>query len=66
MTRRISLALMLGPVLVAGCADRPAKHTLAELRHVQPDVQEVQVEEGWDTAMAGYRRFLEETPETAM
>ena len=66
MTRRAALALMLGPVLVAGCADRPAKHTLAELRHVQPDVREIQVEEGLDKAMAGYRRFLEETPETAM
>ncbi len=66
MTRRIALALVLGPMLVAGCAEQPAKHTLAELRNVQPDVQEVQVEEGLDKAMAGYRRFLEETPETAM
>ncbi|HET9693796.1 MAG TPA: hypothetical protein VFP48_05395, partial [Steroidobacteraceae bacterium] len=64
--RRIALAFLFGPVLAAGCADQPAKNTLADLRKVQPDVQEVQVEEGLDKAMASYRRFLEETPETAM
>ena len=42
------------------------EHTLAELRNVQPDVQEVQVEKSLDQAMAGYRRFLEETPESAL
>ncbi|HET7203165.1 MAG TPA: tetratricopeptide repeat protein [Steroidobacteraceae bacterium] len=66
MTRHVALVLVLAPVLVAGCADQPAKHTLAELRNVRPDVQEVHVEQGLDKAMAGYRRFLEETPETAM
>ena len=40
--------------------------TLAGLRKVQPDLQEVEVEQGLDKAMAGYRRFLEDTPETAM
>ena len=40
--------------------------TLAELRNVQPDVQDVKVEQGLEQAMLNYRRFLEETPETAM
>ena len=40
--------------------------TLAELRNVGPDVQEVKVEQGLDQAMQHYRRFLEESPETAM
>jgi hypothetical protein len=50
----------------AGCAARPGKGTLAELRNVRPDVQEAKVEQGLDQAMLGYRRFLEETPETQM
>ena len=33
---------------------------------MRPDVQEVKVEQGLDQAMDDYRRFLEETPETAM
>ena len=33
---------------------------------MRPDVQEVKVEQGLDQAMQQYRRFLEETPETAM
>ena len=53
-------------VLAAGCAADPQKHTLADLHDVQPDVQEVQVEEGLEKAMQGYRRFLDETPETAL
>jgi hypothetical protein len=33
---------------------------------MRPDVQEVKVDQGLDQAMQGYRRFLEETPETSM
>src|SRR5262249_27635531 len=40
--------------------------TLAALRTVSPDVQEVKVEQGLEQAMQNYRRFLDETPETAM
>jgi len=64
--RRRTLPLMLVPVLVAGCGTNPDKETLAELRNVRPDIQEMPVDQGLDKAMAGYRRFLEETPETAM
>ncbi|MBD3868284.1 MAG: tetratricopeptide repeat protein [Acidobacteria bacterium] len=69
MIRRLTIAMVLAPVFMAGCAtvpERQAQVTLAELRNVQPDVQEVQVEQGFEQAMEGYRRFLEETPETAM
>src|SRR5204862_1298325 len=56
---------------MAGCAARTNKTvgtagTLAELRNVRPDVQEVKVEQGLEQAMQNYRRFLEETPETTM
>jgi len=57
---------VLAPALVAGCAAQPNQGTLAELRNVRPDVQEAKVEQGLDQAMLGYRRFLDETPETAM
>jgi tetratricopeptide (TPR) repeat protein len=66
MMRRLVVPIALAPVLVAGCAGNPDRQTLAELRNVRPDVQEVQVEQGLEKAMEGYRRFLEETPETAM
>jgi tetratricopeptide (TPR) repeat protein len=66
--RRLAVPAVLVPVLAAGCAARPAKTagTLAELRSVQPDVQEVTVEQGLEQALHHYRRFLEETPETTM
>src|SRR2546427_177625 len=69
--RRLAIPMVIAPVLIAGCAARPNKPlgtagTLAELRNVRPDVHEVKVEQGLDQAMQQYRRFLEETPETAM
>src|SRR5258706_930053 len=64
--RRLTSSMVLAAVLVAGCAARPGKGTLAELRNVRPDVQEARVDQGLDQAMLGYRRFLEETPETQM
>lgn len=66
MMRRLAVPFVIAPVFVAGCAHSPPKHTLGELRTVQPDVQEVHVEQGLDKAMASYRRFLEQTPETTM
>src|SRR5260370_32644537 len=69
--RGLAIRMGIAPVFIAGCAARPNKPlgtagTLAELRNVRPDVQEVKVEQGLDQAMQQYRRFLKETPETAM
>src|SRR5258706_7239061 len=69
--RRLAIPVVIAPVFMVACAARPIKPvgtpgTLAELRNVRPDLQEVKVEQGLDQAMQGYRRFLEETPETAM
>jgi len=60
------IVLALG--FMVGCAARVDKTagTLAELRAVRPDVQEMKVEQGLDQAMHHYRRFLEDTPETTM
>ena len=69
ITMVLLAALVVG--CVAGCAARANKTvgtvgTLAELRNVHPDVQEMKVEQGLDQAMQQYRRFLEEAGETAM
>src|SRR6266436_5733975 len=69
--RRLASSIVIAPVFMVGCAARLNKPvgtvgTLAELRNVRPDVQDVKVEEGLDQAMQHYRRFLEEAPETAM
>src|SRR5260370_7328102 len=69
--RRLAIPMVIAPVFMVACAARPIKPvgtpgTLAELRNVRPDLQEVKVEQGLDQAMQHYRRFLEEAPETAM
>src|SRR5213594_4236667 len=69
--RRLAIPMVIAPVFIAGCAARPNKPlgtagTLAELRNVRPDVQEVKVEQGLDQAMLQYRRFLEDAPENSM
>ena len=56
---------------LTGCAARVNKPvtttgTLAELRNVRPDVQEVKSQQGLEQAMQNYRRFLDETPQTTM
>jgi outer membrane protein assembly factor BamD (BamD/ComL family) len=64
--RGFRTALLLGPLLAVACAGSPDRHTLAELRRVEPDVTEVQVESSLDRAILGYRRFLEEAPESEL
>jgi tetratricopeptide (TPR) repeat protein len=66
MTRRTALSLAIAAVLAAGCAAGPNRSTLAELHAIDPDVAEVPVTEGLEQAMQGYRRFLDETPETEL
>jgi tetratricopeptide (TPR) repeat protein len=67
--RRAAAPLFVAPalLLVAGCAaHKPRTGTLAELRHVRPDLQDAKVDEGIDQAVQAYRRFLEQTPASAM
>src|SRR5260370_42234804 len=68
--RRLAIPMVIAPVLIAGCAARATRTdktagTLAELRNVRPDEQDVKVEQGLDQAMQQYRRFLEDAPENA-
>jgi tetratricopeptide (TPR) repeat protein len=53
-------------LVAAGCASSPSGNTLATLRTVQPDVAEVEVADTLDLAMQSYRRYLDETPTSAM
>ena len=66
MMRPTRMALLLVPALVVACTPTQEKNTLAQLRNVRPDTQDVKVEQGLDKAMESYRRYLEETPKTAM
>jgi len=64
--RRHPLAAALAATLVASCASAPDTGTLAALRSVEPDVAEVEVADSLDLAMQSYRRYLDETPTSAM
>jgi TolA-binding protein len=55
------LSLFLG-----ACQSTGGKDTIATLRAMQIDIKEEKVEGGLEKAMEGYRRFLEETPESAL
>ena len=63
--RRTRTACLLVPTLVVACAS-PDRHTLADLRNVEPDMTEVQIEKGLDQAMIGYQNFLEQAPESSL
>ena len=58
------IALAVGSALLVACSGNSSKDTLATLRNVPADTQDVQVEGGLDSAMQSYQRFLEETPES--
>jgi TolA-binding protein len=65
-TALVVAALLLGVGALGACARHPDKRTLAELRDMEPDMAEVQVTNGLDEAMQGYRSFLEEAPESSL
>src|SRR6185503_12009291 len=66
MARNVHTALLLGTALVAACAGDPNRQTLAKLHAVEPDTAEVKVDNSLDQAMSGYRKFLEEAPESSL
>ena len=65
MIRRIAFLLGAVSAGIAGCTTTTPQGTLAELAAVEPDVDEVYLEDGLERAAESYRRYLEETPETA-
>src|SRR5690606_17064126 len=58
--RRLMLACL--PAAIAGCIGGLERGTLAELHAVEPDLEEIEVQDSLDLAMESYRRFLNETP----
>ncbi len=65
MTRQIGILAGFLSAALAGCATTQQQGTLAELSDVQPDVEEIYLEDGLQRAADSYRRYLEETPESA-
>ena len=65
MIRRIGFLFCAASAGLAGCAATQPQGTLAELASVQPDVEEVYLEDGLERAAESYRRYLEETSESA-
>jgi cellulose synthase operon protein C len=63
--RRLALMLCLAQLALGGCATAPERQTLAELRSVTIPLEEVQVSDGLERAMYGYRSYLEEAPHSA-
>ncbi|MFH0934511.1 MAG: tetratricopeptide repeat protein, partial [Pseudomonadota bacterium] len=59
------LFAMLVPFFLASCALN-SRGTLADLHNVEPELKDETIEDGLDKAMQSYRRFLEQTPESAM
>ena len=57
------LALQL---LMSACHSMGGKDTIAKLHNMQIEIKEEKIEGGLDKAMEGYRRFLEETPNSAL
>ncbi len=54
------------PVILLACSSVGKKGTIAQLRDVQIEIKEVQIEGGLAKAMESYQRFLKETPASAM
>ena len=67
MTRFPRLPLLLLPVVLVACGtyDRN-RGTLADLKSVEPDVADVHIDDSLERAEASYRRYLEQTPSSAM
>ncbi len=59
------LILLALSLLLAACAVHQDA-TIAELRNQRIEIREVQIEGGLEKAMEGYRRFLKETPTSAL
>ena len=64
--RIVRLGVAFVPLALVACAGISERDTLASLRNVTIDIEEETIEGSLDKAMESYRRFLEETPESAL
>lgn len=65
MTLARAVSLCIACVGFAGCAASPERGTLAELQHVTADLDEVYLADSLERAAESYRRYLEQTPDSA-
>ena len=54
------------PLILSACQSVGGNDTIAKLRNTQIEIKEEKIEGGLEKAMEGYRRFLEETPNSAL
>ncbi len=54
------------PVILVACSSVDNRGTIAQLRNQRIEIQEEKIEGGLDKAMAGYQRFLSETPDSPL
>lgn len=64
--KRIRLLVFAIPALLAACQSGGGRETIAQLRNMQIEIKEEAIEGGLEKAMESFRRFLEETPESAL
>ncbi len=60
------LAIFIAPLGMAACASNADRETLADLRHVDAEIEEVALDNSLEMAAQSYQRFLEATPESRM
>jgi tetratricopeptide (TPR) repeat protein len=58
--------LLFVSALAVACAANPDRQTLSRLHNVEPDLTEVEIENGLEQAMVGYRTFLAEAPTSSL
>jgi len=63
---RLSWIVITLPLFLCACQTTGGKDTIAKLRSMQIEIKEEKIEGGFEKAMEGYRRFLEETPGSAL
>ena len=65
MRSSIGILCISSLMMLASCATPTQQGTLAELSQVEPDVEEVYLGDSLERAADSYRRYLEETTESA-
>jgi outer membrane protein assembly factor BamD (BamD/ComL family) len=66
MTGCLGWSVLALPLLLTACQSVGNRETIANLRGRQIEIKEEKIEGGLEKAMEGYRRFLEETSESAL
>jgi len=65
MKRHVLLAVFVSTGLTACATNADRSGTLSELQQVQPDVEDIHLEDSLERAAQSYQRYLEETTESA-